>query len=85
MKRYPHTTPWSSAIGLAAGVATVATMGIAIVLPATIGARPGTDAAVLAARDSKPAEVTVVLERIDVVAARPSSGGKAAAEAKERG
>jgi hypothetical protein len=67
MKRYPHTTPWAPAIGFAAAVATAATMALAIVLPAHVSPASGLTGVANAA-----GEVTVTLERIDVLAARPA-------------
>jgi hypothetical protein len=67
MKRYPHTTPWAPAIGFAAAVATVATMALAVVLPAHV--QPAAD---LNAVAKAAGEVTVTLERIEVVASRPT-------------
>jgi hypothetical protein len=60
MIRYPHTTPWSPALGFAAVAATVATLAIAVVLPAGIQT-PLADP--IAANAS---QVSVTLERIDV-------------------
>ncbi len=78
MKQYPHTTPRSSLIGLAAAAATAATIAVAIVLPATVKVQPNTDTAAVAAREAEPARV--VLDRIDVVGSRPASVQKAASE-----
>jgi len=64
MKRFPHTTPWAPAIGFAAVAATIATMGIAVVLPAKMMVQPGFEAAVMAKREARSADVTVMLERI---------------------
>jgi hypothetical protein len=68
MNRYPHN-PLAPVFAFGAVLATVVTMAIAIVLPATMNVQPGTDAAVLAKYTPKPAEVTVEIERIEVVAA----------------
>jgi hypothetical protein len=67
MKRYPHTTPWAPAIGFAAAVATAATMALAVVLPAHV--QPAADVTALA---KSAGEVTVTLERTDVLASRPT-------------
>jgi hypothetical protein len=76
MKRYESDTP-TAAMAVAAAIATAVTIGIAVLLPANIDARP--DAAVLARSATSPPAVIVVLERIDVVAPRPapSSAGSA--------
>jgi hypothetical protein len=78
MKRYPHTTPWSAALGFAAAVATVATLGLAIVLPASVDTRIVDDAAFAA----KASAVSVTIETVEV-AARPAN--ILPAPAKQRG
>jgi hypothetical protein len=77
MKRYPHTTPWKPALGLAT-LASVATLAVAVVLPAIAGG-PG-ETAYVAERDVKAATVTVTLERVDLLTARASSVAPASRE-----
>lgn len=78
MKRYPNNR-MSPAIAIVAAIAAVATMAVAVVLPATMRAQPGLDANVLAKREARPTQVTVTIERVDV-AAQPApaiTGGAA--------
>ncbi len=72
MNRYPHTRPCAPVFGFAAIVATVLTLGVAIVLPAHLSVQPGVDNSVLATRGAAPAEVTVKIERVEAVAVRPA-------------
>jgi hypothetical protein len=82
MNRYPHRTPWAPAIGIAAALATVATMGLAIVLPAGVHVNPAADSTMVVTRDARPGEVTIQLERVEIVTTGTAvSVGKPASEA----
>ena len=73
MKRYPHTTPWTPAIGLAA-LASVATLALAVVLPAVSAAPAAADASI----SGRTPQVTVVVERLDAAAAQPTASAASA-------
>jgi hypothetical protein len=69
--KHVEQNPVVPAIGaLAAALATVATFGLAVLLPAN--ATPGTDPSVLAAQrqQAAPIEVAIVPSRIDVIGVR---------------
>lgn len=70
MKRYEPRSNISAIAAAASVIATAATIGIAVVLPAKL--EPAGDAAVLArARDAKPPiEVAIIPSRIDVIGFR---------------
>ncbi len=78
MTRYPHTTPWKPAIGFAA-IASVATLAIAVVLPA-VSSAPCAEPASLATQDGRNAQATVRLERLDAPVGQSTAAVSPSAE-----
>jgi len=68
MNRYPNSTP-RALIAIAAAALTAATLGLAVIVPATLdSASP--DGRTLAARAPAPVEVAIHPARIDVIGVR---------------
>ena len=70
MKRYEPRSKFSALAAVASVVATVATLGLGIVLPAKL-VSSGDASALARARDSRPPiEVAIIPSRIDVIGVR---------------